>query len=47
MKQRNFREITIFYIKKFRHITAFKRHSPEAGAIQGYDRLHAERWKYV
>jgi hypothetical protein len=25
-------------------ITACKRHNPAAGATQGYDRLHANRW---
>jgi hypothetical protein len=25
--------------------TACKRHSPAAGATQGYDRLHAKRYK--
>ena len=28
-------------------VTACKRHNPAAGATQGYDRLHAERYELL
>jgi hypothetical protein len=31
--------------KEGQHPTACKRHNPAAGATQGYDRLHAERYR--
>jgi len=33
--------------KKGQQVTPCKRHSPAAGATQGYDRLHAKRYRSV